>query len=406
MQKSKLFLNTFAFVNQKQIKMKRILFLLTVTAVLFSCNKAGKNEYIISGTVKGVADGKTVVLEKQDETGQLKPIDTVKIKDGKFTIKGSAKEPEIMLLQVEALQGKVPFILENGDIKVVVDKDSIQKTKLSGTFNNDVFSKFNVDVVKFQKTSQKKLTDFQNANMEKMKAAQEAKDTITINKLMKEYQVIQKEGMDFYVKFAETNPKALISALIVDSMLNDPNVDLARAKKIFANFSPELKKYKPGKSIQSKLDKIGKPVVVATSTEVGSVAPDFSAPNPEGKSISLKESLGKVTIIDFWASWCNPCRAENPNVVALYNEFHSKGLNIISVSLDKDASKWKEAIAKDKLTWNQVSNLKFWEEPIALTYGVKSIPATFLLDTNGTIVAKDLRGAELKAKVAALLAAK
>jgi peroxiredoxin len=383
--------------------MKRILLLLTVSAVLFSCNKAGVNEYIISGTVKGVADGKTVILEKQDETGQLKPIDTVKIKDGKFTIKGSSKEPEIMLLQVEALQGKVPFILENGDIEVIVDKDSIQKSKLSGTFNNDVFSKFNVDVVKFQKDSQKKMTAFQNANMAKMKAAQEAKDTITINKLMKEYQVLQKAGMDFYVKFAEANPKALISALIVDSMLNDPSVDLARAKKIFASFSPELKKYKPGKSIQSKLDKIAKPV--AATTEVGTIAPDFSAPNPEGKSISLKESLGKVTIIDFWASWCNPCRAENPNVVALYNEFHSKGLNIISVSLDKDAKKWKEAIAKDKLTWNQVSNLKDFEDPIAVTYGINAIPSTYILDAKGTIVAKDLRGAELKAKVAALLAA-
>jgi len=403
MQKSKLFLNTFAFVNQKQIKMKRILLLLTVSAVLFSCNKAGQNEYIISGTVKGVADGKTVVLEKQDETGQLKPIDTVKIKDGKFTIKGSAKEPEIMLLQVEALQGKVPFILENGDIEVIVDKDSIQKTKLSGTFNNDVFSKFNVDVVKFQKESQKKMMAFQNANMAKMKAAQEAKDTITINKLMKEYQVIQKSGMDFYVKFAETNPKALISALIVDSMLNDPSVDLARAKKIFASFSPELKKYKPGKSIQSKLDKIAKPV--AAAAEVGTIAPDFSAPNPEGKSISLKESLGKVTIIYFWASWCNPCRAENPNVVAIYNEFHAKGLNIISVSLDKEASKWKEAIAKDKLTWNQVSNLKDFQDPIAVTYGINAIPSTFILDSKGTIVAKDLRGAELKAKIASLLAA-
>ncbi len=383
--------------------MKRLLLLLTVSAVLFSCNKAGQNEYIISGTVKGVADGKTVVLEKQDETGQLKPIDTVKIKDGKFTIKGSAKEPEIMLLQVEALQGKVPFILENGDIEVIVDKDSIQKSKLSGTFNNDVFSKFNVDVVKFQKDSQKKMMAFQNANMAKMKAAQEAKDTVTINKLMKEYQVIQKAGMDFYVKFAESNPKALISALIVDSMLNDPSVDLARAKKIFASFSPELKKYKPGKSIQTKLDKIAKPV--AAAAEVGTIAPDFSAPNPDGKSISLKESLGKVTIIDFWASWCNPCRAENPNVVAIYNEFHAKGLNIISISLDKDANKWKEAIAKDKLTWNQVSNLKDFQDPIAITYGVNAIPSTYILDAKGTIIAKDLRGAELKAKISSLLAA-
>jgi len=386
--------------------MKRILLLLTVVSVLFSCNKAGVNEYIISGTVKGIADGKTVVLEKQDETGQLKPIDTVKVKDGKFTIKGSAKEPEIMLLQIEALQGKVPFVLENGDIEVIVDKDSLQKSKLSGTFNNDVFSKFNVDVIKFQKDSQKKLMAFQNTNMAKMKAAQEAKDTVAINKLVKEYQAIQKEGMDFYVKFAENNPKALISALIVDSMLNDPAADLARAKKIFASFDAELKKYKPGKSIQSKLDKLAKPVAAVSSAEVGTVAPEFSAPNPAGKSVSLKESLGKVTIVDFWASWCNPCRLENPNVVALYNEFHAKGLNIISVSLDKDAAKWKEAIAKDKLSWTQVSNLKDFEDPIALAYGVNSIPSVFVLDAKGTIVAKDLRGAELKAKIAALLAAK
>lgn len=386
--------------------MKRILLLLTVVAVLFSCNKAGVNEYIISGTVKGIADGKTVVLEKQDETGQLKPIDTVKVKDGKFTIKGSAKEPEIMLLQIEALQGKVPFVLENGDIEVIVDKDSLQKSKLSGTFNNDVFSKFNVDVAKFQKESQKKLMAFQNTNMAKMKAAQEAKDTVSINKLIKQYQAIQKEGMDFYVKFAESNPKALLSALIVDSMLNDPTADLARAKKIFASFDAELKKYKPGKSIQSKLDKLAKPVVSIAPAAVGTAAPEFSAPDTQGKSVSLKASLGKVTIVDFWASWCNPCRLENPNVVALYNEFHAKGLNIISVSLDKDAAKWKEAIAKDKLSWTQVSNLKDFEDPIAIAYGVNSIPSVFVLDAKGIIVAKDLRGAELKAKIAALLAAK
>jgi thiol-disulfide isomerase/thioredoxin len=383
--------------------MKKILMLLTVITVIVSCNKAGENEYIISGTVKGIADGKTVVLEKQDQMGQFIPMDTVKVKDGKFLMKGSAKEPEIMLIQVEALQGKVPFVLENGDIDIIVDKDSLQKSKFSGTFNNDVFSKFNDDLTKFQKELQKKLMAFQNANMAKMKAAQEAKDTIVINKLMKEYQGMQKEGMEFYVKFAEGNPKALLSALIVDSMLNDPTVDLARAKKIYASFSPELKKYKPGKSIQTKLDKIGKPVAVAAAANVGSVAPDFTAPNPEGKSISLKQSLGKVTLVDFWASWCKPCRAENPNVVALYAKYHSKGLNILSVSLDKEASAWKAAIAKDKLTWNHVSNLKEFEDPIALQYGINAIPSIFILDAKGVIIAKDLRGEELNAKIASLL---
>lgn len=120
--------------------------------------------------------------------------------------------------------------------------------------------------------------------------------------------------------------------------------------------------------------------------------------------MSLKESLGKVTIVDFWASWCAPCRAENPNMVALYKEFHSKGLNIVGVSLDKDAAKWKEAIAKDKLIWTQVSNLKFWNEPIAIQYQVESIPAPFVLDASGKIIAKGLLGKELRAKIATLLA--
>jgi len=386
--------------------MKRILMLLTVLTVIISCNRAGKNEYIVSGTVKGIADGKTVVLEKQDEMGQFIPMDTVKVKDGKFMMKGSAKEPEIMLIQVEAIQGKVPFVLENGNIDIIVDKDSLQKSKFSGTFNNDVFSKFNDDLTKFQKELQKKLMTFQNANMAKMKAAQEIKDTIVINKLMKEYQGMQKEGMEFYIKFAEVNPKALLSALIVDSMLNDPTLDVARAKKIYASFSPELKNYKPGKSIKTKLDKIGKPVTVAAAANVGSVAPDFTAKNPEGKSISLKQSLGKVTIVDFWASWCKPCRVENPNVVALYAKYHSKGLNILSVSLDKEASAWKDAIAKDNLTWNHVSNLKEFEDPIALQYGINAIPTIFVLDAKGLIIAKDIRGEELNAKIASLLGSK
>jgi thiol-disulfide isomerase/thioredoxin len=118
---------------------------------------------------------------------------------------------------------------------------------------------------------------------------------------------------------------------------------------------------------------------------------------------SLKQSLGKITIIDFWASWCGPCRAENPNVLKLYNEFHSKGLNIIGVSLDKEATKWKEAIAKDKLPWIHVSNLKFWEDPIAQLYNIKSIPATYILDSKGKIIAKDLRGEELNTKITVLL---
>ena len=383
--------------------MKKILVFVSAVAVLVSCNKAGENEYIVTGNIKGIDNGKNVFLEKQDETGQLKQIDTVKIENGKFTFKGSAKEPEMYLVQVETVQGKVPFILENGDIEMTINKDSVNITKVTGTYNNDELSSYKEVGVK----TQKKMAKFQETNMAKMQEASQKQDTVVMNSLRKEYMKIQEDFMKVSDEYVASHPKAFISALIVEGMFNQMNPDIAKIKKYYDGLDKSLKNTKPGKSIATKLGQIAAPVAaVQGPVGVGSVAPDFSAPTPDGKTVSLKQSLGKVTIVDFWASWCKPCREENPNVVALYNELHAKGLNIVGVSLDKEAAPWKEAIAKDKLAWNQVSNLKWWKEPIALAYGVESIPATFILDASGKIVAKDLRGAELKAKINELLAAK
>jgi len=377
--------------------MKKILLLLSAVSVLVSCNKAGENEYIVTGTIKGIADGKSVTLEKQDETtGQLKPVDTVKVEKGKFTFKGSAKEPEMYLVQVESVQGKVPIILENGDIDMVINKDSVNITKVTGTYNNDELTVYKENGMKIQK----KMMKFQQDNMVKMNEAQQKQDTVVINGLRKEYTKFQEEFAKQSDEYVNTHPKAFISALIIEGMFNQMAPDVDKIKKYYNALDKSVKDTQHGKKIKTKLDQLTKPVA---SVEIGSMAPDFAAPNPEGKMVSLKESMGKVTIVDFWASWCKPCRASNPELVALYNEMHAKGLNIISVSLDKEAASWKEAIAKDKLAWNQISNLKWWSEPIALTYNVQSIPATFVLDSTGKIVAKDLWGAELKAKVAALL---
>ena len=139
--------------------------------------------------------------------------------------------------------------------------------------------------------------------------------------------------------------------------------------------------------------------------KIGMKAPDFTAPNPQGEQITLSKINGKVIIVDFWASWCKPCRIENPNLVKLYDTYHSKGLEIISVSLERGDQKafWIEAIKKDQLSWYNVSNLKFWQDPIAQAYSVNSIPATFILDENGTVIAERLRGAELEAKIKSLL---
>jgi len=386
--------------------MKKILFLVTTAVVLFSCKNLADGEYEITGNIKGIKSG-LVFLEKQDPMGMgVKTIDTVKIIDGKFEIKGKTTEPEICFIQIDKVNGKVPFILEGGEIEMQVDKDSVFKSKLSGTYSNDEFSKFNEETNKLQKKVQKKAMDFQMKNMAKMNEAQKNKDTVAMNSLRKQYELIQKDITDYTFDYPKTHSKSYISVLIVQAMFNNSKFKVKEIETVYNTLDESLKKTKPGKKVKENIDNLKKQMNAKAKIAVGIVAPDFKAPTPDGKLVSLKESLGKVTLIDFWASWCQPCRQENPNVVALYTELHSKGLNIISVSLDDDATKWKEAIAKDKLTWTNVSNLKQMKDPIAEQYGIQQIPTTFLLDATGKIVAIDLRGDGLKAKINELLASK
>ena len=370
--------------------MRKRFVLLPAAALLICCSKASDGEYVVTGTVNGVADGKNVFLEKNDEQRGLVAIDTAVIKDGKFEFQGKAGEPEMHGIQVEGIQNKSYVILESGEINIEIDKDSIFKNKLTGTYNNEQLTAFNDLSAKISK----KVRAFEKNNTQKLILAQNAKDSATIKSLQAQYQDLQKELETSTFKYIEEHPKAFVSALLIQSMFNifDPPMD--RIEKYYAALSPELKKSKVGRDIEKKINEF-------KVVQVGRRAPDFTAPDPNGKPVSLKQSMGKLTIIDFWASWCGPCRKANPELVALYREFHDKGLNIIGVSLDKpgQADRWKEAIAKDGLTWTQVSNLKEWSDPIAAQYGVQAIPAMFLVNEHGVVVAKDLHGDKLREKV-------
>lgn len=380
-----------------------------VSALMFvACGKSGSGDFTISGTAKGIEDGKMVVLQKSDDANfTMIPIDTVKVKDGKFEFTGEVEESEMYSVIFPELNGGFSVVAEKGDIKAEVYKDSIMATKVSGTPSNDDLFKLNSDLKKIQKKMMKREADYVTLHKAEFEAAKAKNDSAVMMKLSGELQEIRsgKEYNNAIEKFITSNPKSYMSVLIVKEMANAPmNVDFVKVKKLYEGLDSSVKELKPGLNIKKQIDaydaaqaKKGKEL------KKGDKVPDFSAATPEGKTVSLQQALGKATIIDFWASWCGPCRQENPNVVALYNELHAKGLNIIGVSLDDEKADWVNAIKKDQLTWTHVSNLKKWDDPIARMYHVEQIPTTFLVDAQGKLVAKDLRGDALKQAVLELL---
>ncbi|KVV14653.1 DUF4369 domain-containing protein [Flavobacterium sp. TMP13] len=249
---------------------KTILFLSLVLAVV-SCSKVGKGEYIISGTATGVENGKTVILQTQDPvTKAILNLDTVKVENGKFEIKGKVTEPAFHVLNFESLNGQVPFILESGEINIVVNKDSIHKSKISGTYNNDEYVKFNDEMMVLQK----KANDFQKKNMEVMQKAQQSQDTATINGLMKDFMKIQEESATQskakYAGYAESHPKSFISVLIIQSMLNDPSADVATIEKLYNGLDESIKNTKPGTAVKTSIGQMKMPAVGASAPAVGS----------------------------------------------------------------------------------------------------------------------------------------
>lgn len=232
--------------------MKKIVFLLVLSLTILSCSKVRKGEFLISGNAKGIADGKMVVLKKQNEFGIVVNVDSAKVKGGKFEIKGKVKEPSMLALFVAGLQQPIPFILETGEIEVKVDKDSIWKSEIGGTSNNEDFQKFNVKLNTFQK----KLVEFQNKNIQKLMDAQKKKDNVTVEKLEKEYSEIQKDMDDYMAVYPEQNSESYISLLLIQNMFNSPKFDLAKVTKTYSNLDAELKATKIGKDIGLKLKTI------------------------------------------------------------------------------------------------------------------------------------------------------
>lgn len=356
---------------------------------LVSCGGSGADSYTIEGALGGnLAEGTPVILKKSDDTFQTVDVDSTVIKDGSFSFSGTATAPELHFIYVEGLRGGIPLILENGTISLSAHKDSLQNVIIGGTPQNDAYFDY--------LTGARNLSELRMSMNEDLRAAMMEQDSALIQSLRDEFFELQDRMVQFERNFTSEHTDALISLLILDRMLETQSVPVEDVENLFSNLSPALKDSKIGKTIAEKLNG-------AKNTAIGAKAPEFSGPTPDGSQLALKDALGKITLVDFWAGWCKPCRAENPNVVAVYEKYKDKGLNVLGVSLDRNAEEWKRAIADDGLTWNHVSNIAYFNDPIARLYNISAIPASFILDENGVIIAKDLRGEALGAKISELL---
>ncbi|RWY55753.1 TlpA disulfide reductase family protein [Mucilaginibacter gilvus] len=280
--------------------------------------------------------------------------------------------------------------VEKGTVNIT-SADSLKQAKITG-------SKVNDDDARLKAALKPIVEKARAISMEAQAATPVQQQSAAFqNSMTAKYKALQDEQRSMLKTFISSNPDSYLSLLALTSV-SGPSPDVAEVEPIFNSLSEELKNSDQGRQLRYSLDNL-------KITAIGSIAPDFIQNDVNGKAVQLSSFRGKYVLIDFWASWCGPCRQENPNVVRTYQKYKGKNFTILGVSLDKETAKdaWLAAIKSDGLEWTQVSDLKFWNNMAATLYGVHAIPQNFLIDPQGKIVAKNLRGDALDDKLQELL---
>jgi len=339
--------------------------------------------YTITGKITGIDTGWVYLRHNQSENSI---IDSVKADSGFFTFKGQSATPEFCLFGITNNGNKefrLGFFVQNGHIHIDGKKDSLYNATITGSATQDEYKNF---------IASRKPLDEEGEKLEKLYDSVEAKkDQRLIDSLKKIFELFEKKQKQFVKDYAKQHPTSYVAALQVYQNFSY-NPELAELESVYNGLDTMIQNSHYGKKIKDVLD-------IAKKTAIGNAAPGFSQNDILGKPVSLSSFKGKYVLVDFWASWCGPCRAENPNVVKAYQKFHSKGFDILGVSLDNEKEKWADAVKKDNLNWAQVSDLKGWQNAAAALYGVQGIPMNFLIDKQGKIVGKGLRGEDLEKKL-------
>jgi peroxiredoxin len=351
-------------------------------AALLAQTNPADTFFIIKGTISGVADGTEVKLVNANNQKELAK---TKFQKNLFTLKGSVAEPVLCFLQVAGVQ-PAHIYMENKKISVSGTKAAIQHLTVSGSSSH-------ADFISFQQTFNP-LVQQLNITSAALQPLPPGPDRDSLmNVLNGNLQTIQLQ-IDQYI---DQHPASFVSPFVL-FVTNDFSDDPLRMEKRYNRLSPAIRASAIGKNLEQFIayNKVG---------AVGTDAIDFSQPDTTGVPVSLSSFRGKYVLVDFWASWCGPCRLENPNVVENFNKFKEKNFTVLGVSLDRPGQKekWLEAIKKDKLSWTHVSDLQFWNNAAAQLYHVSGIPFNFLVDPDGKIIGRNLRGLELGTKLCEVL---
>jgi peroxiredoxin len=336
----------------------------------------------IEGHLKGIGEKTVVTLSDANKTTDT--LARTVVKDGLFVLRGRVTEPNLFVLNFESAKKKAPIFIGNESITINGDMGYLNDIQVKGSASETDFrafeQEFNPYFAQINQLSQlaNSSTPFLN------------KDSIN-NAYQKAVTTIQLK-VDSFIQLRKSSYVSPF-LLVVVNQLSD---DVFLLEKRFESLSPEVQQSMYGKYLKEQIDngKVG---------AVGTEAMDFVQSDTSGKPVSLSSFKGKYVLVDFWASWCKPCRMENPNVLAAYERFKAKNFTVLGVSLDRTREAWIKAILDDKLEWSQVSDLKFWNNAVAIQYRIQQIPQNFLIDPNGKIVGKNLRGPDLDSRLCALL---